>query len=79
MGKNFWGVSYTAKGRLRSGSYTMESPFGGVRYTGEAIAKKLKATTAFKGTILQNTDQKLTLLSNSMMNMNLKFFKVCSF
>jgi len=60
--KNVCSVSYTAKGGLRGVSYTVESPFGGVRYTGEAIAKKMKATTAFKGIILQKTDQNLTLL-----------------
>jgi len=53
MEKNLCGVSYTAKGQLHCVSYTLESPFGGVRYTGEAIAKKMIATTAFKGTILQ--------------------------
>jgi hypothetical protein len=72
MKKNLCGVSYTAKGSLHGVSYTVKSHFGGVRYTGEAIAKQMKATTAFKGTILQKTDQNLTLLSNSMMNMNLK-------
>jgi len=76
--KNLSGVSYTAKGRLHGVFYTVESLFGGVRYTGEAIAKKMKATTAFKGTILQKADQNLTLLSHSMMNMNLKLFKVGS-
>ena len=75
MKKNLCGVSYTAKRRLHGVSYTVELPFGGVRYSGEAIAKQMKATTAFKGTILQKTDQNLTLLSNSMMNMNLKFSK----
>ena len=46
----------------------------GVRYTEDAIAKQMKSTTALKGTILQKTDQNLTLLSISMMNMKLKFF-----
>jgi len=68
MKKNLCGVSCT-----------MESPFGGVRYTREAIAKQMKATTAFKGTILQKTDQDLTHLSNSMMHTNLKFSKCAPF
>ena len=50
-----------------------------LRCTGEAIAKKMNTTTAFKGTILQKTSQNLTLLSYSMINANLKFFKVGSF
>ena len=79
MKKNLCGVSYTAKWSLHGVSYTVESHFGGVRYTGEAIAKKMKATTAFKGKILQKANQNLTLLSNSMMNVNLKIFYVGSF
>ena len=52
---------------------------GGVRYTAEAIAKQMKATTALKGTILQKIDQNFQILSYNMMNMNLKLFKVCFF
>jgi len=65
--------------RLRGVSYAVESPFGGVRYTGDVIAEQLKATTALKEPILLKTDQNFTLLSYSMINMNLKLFKVCSF
>jgi len=51
----------------------------GVRYTVDAFAKQMKATTALKGTILQKTDQNFTLLSYSMVNMNLKVLKMSSF
>ena len=38
-------------------------PFGGVRYTGEAIAKQMKSATDLKGTILQKADQRCTSAS----------------
>jgi len=44
------GVSYTPECQLSVISYTAESLFGGVRYTGEANAKQMKETTALKGT-----------------------------
>ena len=59
---NLGSVRYTAEWRLCGVSYTAEYKFRGVRYTGEVIDKQIKATTAFKGTILQKNDQKLTLL-----------------
>jgi len=34
-------------------SYTLLSPFGSVRFTGEDIAKQMKATTALKGKIFK--------------------------
>ena len=52
----------------------MEWWLRGVSYTSKAISKQMKATTA-----LQNIDQYFKLLSYSMMIMDLKFFKVCSF
>ena len=38
----------------------------------------MKPATALKGTIIQKTDQNFTLLSSRMVNMNLKFSKICS-
>jgi len=64
---------------LRCILHPAESPFGDVRYTTEAIAKQIKSTTALKGTILQKIDQNFNFLPYSMMNMNFKFYKVCSF
>ena len=71
-------VRYTAEWQLHGVSYTAEYIFWGVSYTTEAIAKQIKAITAFKGTLLQKIYQNFKFLSYSMMTMNLKFFKVCS-
>jgi len=38
-------------------SYTEKSPFSGVRYTGVAFAKKMKANTVLKGTIPKISEQ----------------------
>jgi len=55
---NLGGVRYTMEWRLPGVSYTSGYVFRCVRYTAEAIAKQMKATTALKGTILQKIDQK---------------------
>jgi len=61
------------------GDFAVYLPFGSEIYTGEAIPKQMKATTAFKGSTLQDNNQNFTLLSNSMMNMNFKIFKCRQF
>ena len=57
------GVSYTAKRRLRGVSYTMESPFGGRRYTGEVIAKQMKAATFLKEQFFKKPSEIQTLIT----------------
>jgi len=62
---NFWGVRYIAERQLRSVSYTGESPFGNVRYTGEPIDKQMKSTTALKETDPQPTFSDKKIISEN--------------
>ena len=70
----------SAERRLRGVSYIAEllsknqNNLGGVRYTAEAIAKGMKATTVLKVAIPQTIDQNFKFVSYSIMTMNLKFF-----